>query len=163
MGSANGSARRSGATVIQAYRFALNPSPVQERMLRSHAGAARFAWNWGLAKRKERYAAEHKWYSAVDLHKLWNAEKKSDSSLAWWVENSKCAYQESFRDLDRALRDFVKSKRGERKGKGLGFPRFKKRGKCRDSFRLTGVLRCGRRQSFCRGWAPSIPTSPLVS
>ncbi len=130
--------------VTQAYRFALNPSPVQERMLRSHAGAARFAWNWGLAKCKERYAAEHKWYSAVDLHKLWNAEKKSDSSLAWWVENSKCAYQESFRDLDRALRDFVKSKRGERKGKGLGFPRFKKRGKCRDSFRLTGVLRCGR-------------------
>ena len=125
-------------------QFALDPTPVQERTLRSHAGAARFAWNWGLAKCKERYDAEHKWYSAVDLHKLWNAEKKSDPSLAWWVENSKCAYQESFRDLDRALRDFAKSKRGERKGKRLGFPRFKKRGKCRDSFRLTGVLRCGR-------------------
>jgi putative transposase len=26
----------------------------------------------------------------------------------------------------------------------LGFPRFKKRGRCRDSFRLTGTLRCGR-------------------
>ena len=130
--------------VTQAYRFALDPSPAQERALRSHAGAARFAWNWALTKCRERYAAERKWYSAADLHRLWNAEKKAVPALAWWAENSKCAYQESFRDLDRALRDFVRSKRGERKGRRLGFPRFKKRGRCRDSFRLTGALRCGR-------------------
>jgi putative transposase len=90
--------------VRQAYRFALEPSPAQERALRSHAGASRFAW---------------------------------------WAENSKCAYQEAFRDLDRALRDFVKSKKGARKGKRLGFPKLKKRGKCKDSFRFsTGVMRC---------------------
>ena len=84
-----------------------------------------------------------KWYSAADLHKLWNTQKKADPALAWWAENSKCAYQEAFRDLDRALRDFVKSRKGERKGRRLGFPRFKKRGKCRDSFRLsTGSMRC---------------------
>ena len=58
-------------------------------------------------------------------------------------ENSKCAYQEAFRDLDRALREFVRSKKGERKGRRLGFPKFKKRGRCRDSFRLTtGAMRC---------------------
>jgi putative transposase len=33
------------AIVKQAYQFALAPSPAQERSLRSHAGAARFAWN----------------------------------------------------------------------------------------------------------------------
>ena len=129
--------------VTQAYRFALDPSPAQERALRSHAGAARFAWNWGLARCKERYAPEGKWYSAAELHRLWNAEKKADPTLGWWGENSKCAYQEAFRDLDRALRDFTKSRKGQRKGKRLGFPRLKKRGKCKDSFRLTGVLRCG--------------------
>jgi putative transposase len=85
-----------------------------------------------------RYHAEGKWYSGAELHKLWNARKKADPALAWWAENSKCAYQEAFRDLDRALRDFIKSKRGERKGRRLGFPGFKKRGKCRDSFRLAG-------------------------
>lgn len=47
-------------------------------MLRSHAGAARFAWNWGLARCRERYEAEGKWYSGNDLHKLWNAAKKVD-------------------------------------------------------------------------------------
>jgi putative transposase len=129
--------------VSQAYRFALDLTPAQERALRSHAGAARFAWNWGLAKCMERYEAERKWHSATGLHKLWNAEKKTDPGLAWWSENSKCAYQEAFRDLDRALRDFIKSKKGERKGKRLGFPRFKQRGKCRDSFRFsTGAIRC---------------------
>ncbi|HEY4854339.1 MAG TPA: helix-turn-helix domain-containing protein, partial [Streptosporangiaceae bacterium] len=129
--------------VVQAYRFALDPTPAQERMLCSHAGAARFGWNWGLAKCRERYAAEGKWYSAVDLHRLWNAQKKADPALAWWVQNSKCSYQEAFRDLDRALRDFTASRKGERKGRRVGFPRFKKRGKCRDSFRFgSGVMRC---------------------
>ena len=46
-----------------------------ERMLRSHAGAARFAQNWGLARCQERYQAERSCYSAIDLHRLWNAEK----------------------------------------------------------------------------------------
>ena len=128
--------------IRQAYRFALDPSLAQEQVLRSHAGAARFAWNWGLAKCKERYAAERKWYSAADLHKLWTAEKKADPALAWWAENSKCCYQEAFRNLDRALRDFIRSKKGERKGNRLGFPQFKKRGKSRNSFRLYGTLRC---------------------
>jgi putative transposase len=51
----------------------------------------------------------------------------------------------AFRDLDRALRDFVKSRNGQRKGRRLGFPRFKKRGRCRDSFRFsTGAIGCGR-------------------
>ena len=129
--------------VRQAYKYALDPSPAQERALRSHAGAARFAWNWGLAKCRERYEAERKWYSGAELHRLWNAEKKAGAGLSWWAENSKCAYQEAFRNLDRALKDFVKSRKGERKGKRLGFPRRKRKGKARDSFRFgSGVMRC---------------------
>jgi putative transposase len=140
--SAGGLREVAMAIVKGAYRFALAPSPAQERGLRSHAGAARFAWNWGLAKCKERYRAERTWYSATELHRRWNAEKKADPGLGWWAENSKCAYQEAFRNLDRALGDFIKSKKGLRKGKRLGFPRRKKKGKARDSFRLTGTIRC---------------------
>jgi putative transposase len=114
--------------VTQAYRFALDPAPAQELALRSHAGAARFAWNWALDRCRERYAAERKWYSGAELHKLWNQAKKADPALAWWDQNSKCAYQESFRNLDRALRDFAKSKKGRRKGKRLGFPGSRRRG-----------------------------------
>jgi putative transposase len=129
--------------VPQAYRFALDPTPAQEQRLRSHAGAARFAWNWGLDQCRKRYEAEKQWYSAADLHRIWNQAKRQDPKLAWWKENSKCVYQEAFRNLDRALRDFIASKRGERKGPRLGFPKRKKKGRCRDSFRFsTGVMRC---------------------
>jgi hypothetical protein len=34
-------------TEIQAYRFALDPTPAQEAELRSHCGGQRFAYNWG--------------------------------------------------------------------------------------------------------------------
>jgi putative transposase len=87
--------------------------------------------------------AECRWYSAAELHRLWNHVKKADPALAWWAENSKCAYQEAFRDLDRSLRDFIKSRDGRRRGRRLGYPRFKKRGRCKDSFRFsTGAMRC---------------------
>lgn len=37
---------------LLACRFALDPTPARERALRSHAGAARVAFNWGLARVK---------------------------------------------------------------------------------------------------------------
>jgi putative transposase len=105
--------------------------------------ASRFAWNWALDRCTKRYDAEGRWYSAVELHRQWNQVKKADPALAWWAQNSKCAYQEAFRDLEQALRQFIASKKGQRKGRRLGFPRFKKRGRCKDSFRFSGgAIRC---------------------
>jgi putative transposase len=86
------------------------------------------------------------------LTKLWNSEKKADPALAWWCDNSKCVYEQAFRDLDRSLWEFIKSKKGQRKGRRIGFPRYKKRGKCRDSFRLAGdrVRCCGKTVTLTR-------------
>src|SRR4030081_4107806 len=42
----------STATVMQAYRFALDPSAAQARDLERPGGAARFAFNWALAQVK---------------------------------------------------------------------------------------------------------------
>lgn len=68
--------------ITKAYRFALDPTPAQHRALRSHAGAARFAWNWGLATCKDRYDAEGRWWWEPNLHRLWNAAKKAGPDLA---------------------------------------------------------------------------------
>ena len=51
--AARGNRGRSGgvitpAPVHQAYRFALDPTVRQQRMLASAVGGARFAYNWGL-------------------------------------------------------------------------------------------------------------------
>ncbi|WP_338045531.1 helix-turn-helix domain-containing protein [Parafrankia soli] len=38
--------------VLRAYRFALDPNGAQRAAIRRHAGAARFAFTWGLARVK---------------------------------------------------------------------------------------------------------------
>jgi transposase len=73
----------------------------------------------------------------MELHRTWNAWKKQPGTCAWWSENSKCAYQEAFRDLDRACNAYW---RARRVGRRVGFPRFKKKGRA-DHFRLTDPVR----------------------
>ena len=40
---------------LRAYKVELDPINVQRTALLKHAGAARFAYNWGLARRKQEY------------------------------------------------------------------------------------------------------------
>lgn len=126
------------AAVIQAYRFALDPTPEQDTMLRSHCGAQRRAFNWGLARIKANLAqrdAERSYditddqltpsvsWSAYSLRKDWNRAK--DTVAPWWAENSKEAYSSGLANLATALGNWADAQRGKRHGRRLGFPRFK--------------------------------------
>lgn len=128
-------------TVIQAYRFALDPTAAQERGLSSHAGAARFAYNFGLALVKERLDAQKTGedvaapWSLPALRREWNAAKAEVAP--WWAENSKEAASSGLADLAAGLRAWSDSKHDRRAGPRVGFPRFKRRGRCRESFRYT--------------------------
>ena len=66
-----------------AVKVHLDPTPKQERLMVSHAGAARFAYNAGLAHVKE--ALEHgeppEW-SHYALLRWWNAIRMSLLSIA---------------------------------------------------------------------------------
>ncbi|CAI7977942.1 transposase [Frankia sp. Hr75.2] len=135
--------------VLQAYRFALDPNDAQLADLRRHAGAARFAYNWGLARVKaalEQRDAEKSYGLTGDLltpvpwtlpalRRAWNAAK--NEAAPWWSACSKEAYSSGLDQLARGLKNFTDSRTGKRKGKRVGFPRFKKRGRARDSFRYT--------------------------
>ncbi len=117
--------------VIQAFRFELDPSREARIALAKHVGAARFAYNWGLARCLEAKERGKQIPSAVDLHKDWNKWKRENAP--WWVEVSKCAPQEAFRDLERAVRNW-------RKGRA-NFPRFKRKKALADNkARLTGHI-----------------------
>ena len=146
---------------LLAYRFALDPAPAQERVLRSHAGAARVAFNWGLARVKavmDQRAAETTYgiigddlspalsWSLYSLRKDWNAAK--DTAAPWWAECSKEAFNTGLDQLARALKNWGDSRKGQRKGKRAGFPRFKSRRKARPSIRFTtGAFRCEARHA----------------
>ena len=135
--------------VRQAYRFALDPNDRQRGRLASHAGGARYAYNLGLEWLKKSLgdnpeAANTTLEGAFEMHRRWNRWKKDPANrVRWWSDNSKCVYQEAFIDLERAAKAFFASRNGTRRGPRLGFPRFKRKGKSRDHFRLTGLIRLG--------------------
>ena len=120
--------------INRAYRYELDPNREQQILLAKHAGVARFAYNWGLARRIELYQQTGKSTNAIEQHRELNRLKKTQ--FPWMYEVSKCAPQEALRDLDRAFRNFFRGRKGGRK---VGFPRFKKKGR-NDSFRLTGAI-----------------------
>jgi|SRR5450631_197532 len=140
---------------LLAYRYALDPTPSQVRALRSHAGAARKAFNWGLARVKanlDQRKAEATYGIAGDdvtpyvdwsfygLRKAWNQAK--GAVAPWWRENSKEAYATGLRQLADALKNWSASRRGKRKGRAMGFPGFRSRHKAKPSVRFTtGALR----------------------
>ena len=97
----------------------------------SHAGAARFAYNAGLAHVKEALEnGEPADWSHYSLLRWWNANKdklavNQTTGVVWWSQNSKEAYNMGLYGLARGLSNWSKSRRGQRKGKRVGFPKFK--------------------------------------
>jgi putative transposase len=146
---------------LQAYRFALDPTPAQERALRSHCGAARFAFNWGLRRVRANIGqreAEKSYgvagddltpalsWSLYSLRKDWNAAKADVAP--WWAENSKEAYSCGLANLAVALQNWKDSRTGKHTGKRAGFPQHKDKHRARLSCRFTtGAIRCESRHA----------------
>jgi len=141
--------------VLQAYRFALDLTAVQDRAVLAHAGAARVAHNWALAQVKAVMAqrtAERTYgvpedqltmpvsWSLPGLRKAWNAAK--GVIAPWWGEVSKEAFNTGLDALARGLRTWSESRTGKRAGRPAGFPRFKSRRRTTPSVRFTtGAIR----------------------
>src|SRR5438445_2728284 len=136
-GSAPG--RKAGGVVMKifrAYKTELAPDETQIETLCKHAGAARFAYNWGLEWKNNVHAynllphPRLKTPTAVDLHRELVVLKKG--KLSWLYEVSKCAPQEALRDLDAAFSNFFAHR--------AGFPNFKSRKRGAGSFTLYGAI-----------------------
>ena len=140
---------------VQAYRFALDPTPRQARNLARHAGAARVAYNWGLAQVKANLGqreAERSYgiaeddltpsfsWSMYSMRKAWNQVKSGVAP--WWAECSKEAYAAGLDHLARALKNWSDSRKGKRRGRAMGFPRFKSKRTAVPSVKFTtGAIR----------------------
>ena len=126
--------------ILRAFKTELDLNNKQSSTCVRHAGAARFAYNWGLERKITAYQTGEKPPSAIDLHRELNRLKKSE--LSWMYTVSKCAPQEALRDLDRAFQHFFRRVKEKKAGKSIqvGFPRFKARKQGVGSFRLTGAI-----------------------
>jgi putative transposase len=128
--------------VTRGYKTELRPNVKQAILLYQFAGAARFAYNYGLARKKEVSAESGKRISSIDLMKELTARKHTD--LPWLKNVSKWVYQNALRDLDEGMNHFFRRVRERKSGKKnhqkLGFPVFKKKSQGIGSFRLDSPI-----------------------
>ena len=148
------------------FQFALDPNVEQRILLAKCAGARRFTVNHHLARVKanldartaERYVLSDKgarcepstpsmsWaaFSFINEFNAWKNGGSDDSpvnddgtrGLAWRHELPNDVFECASVDAARALENFAASRRGERTGTPVGFPRFQAKGKVTPSFRL---------------------------
>lgn len=116
-------------------------------LVRSHLGAPRFVYNWGLGLIKADLDAGKAdpahlalGWSLAELRQRWNHSK--GQVAPWWAENSKEAYSSGLADLAQALANWKSSKARTRKGRRVGFPRFKAKARAKAAVRFsTGSMR----------------------
>lgn len=158
----------SAAADLRAFRFALDPTEDQKVCLHRHFGAARWAFNHALA---QKMAAHEDWRTQVaalvesgvdegvarrqvkvptpskpQIQLAWNRVKGdsrvgTDGLSPWFHEVSTYAFQSAFLDADVAWKNWQASRAGQRAGRSVGYPRFKRKGRCRDSVRIYGTIR----------------------
>jgi len=142
------------------FKFCLDPTVEQHQVLARYAGASRFAFNQCLRIVKTALTlrkcdpSTHVPWTRFDLINTFNAWKKTEDAgrvftvdtegsidkvvtgLAWRAEVCQQVFEEAAVDLGKGLKAWSDSRCGKRKGKRVGFPRFKKKTGAAPSFRL---------------------------
>jgi putative transposase len=154
------------------FKFCLHPTVEQHEVLARHAGASRFAFNQclrivktALTQRRTDPDTDVPW-TGFDLINAFNAWKRTEhagrvftvdtegtvdtvvTGLAWRVHVCQQVFEEAAVDLGKGLKAWSDSRSGKRKGKRMGFPRFKKKTGEVPSFRLRNKHTKGRPQAI---------------
>ena len=119
-------------------RDSFYPTPEQVDQLARTFGCVRYVYNRALAERSQAWTQEQRRVTHADTSKMLTAWKR-DPETAWLAEPSKGPLQASLRNLQSAFDKFWR--------KQNRYPKFKKKGKTRDSatyFRNCFTFRDGR-------------------
>ena len=152
--------------MLLSFKTELKPSDRQVTLFRQHCGVARHAYNFGNAVIQEALQLREtdkaiKIPSAIDLHKRLVAEIKPANP--WYYQSSKASPQQALAEVrtawDRCFKKVSKQ------------PRFKKKGKSKDSFYLEqgtkakpGISNDGKRVKLPKiGWVRLHEPLPITS
>ncbi len=117
------------------YRYRIYPTTQQKGLMSQLFGCCRVVFNDALAYCQQADQNGNKKPDSKELSKRLTELKKTEEKQ-WLAEVSAIPLQQSLRDLDQAYSNFFKSCKGQRKGKKVKPPRFKKR-KSNQSARFT--------------------------
>lgn len=109
------------------YRYRCYPKRSQQFALSKLFGCVRRVWNDALAYCIEEYSSGNKKPKNSDLQKRFITQAKKTKDREWLKEVSNIPLQQSLNDLEQAYQNFFKSCKGQRKGKPVRPPKFKKR------------------------------------
>ena len=103
-------------TILKGFKYRLYPNKVQEELLSKHFGCNRWVYNYGLDKKITTYKQDGKSLTRFQIQKhLPNLKQQPET--AWLSEVNAQSLQASLEHLDRAYRNFFRTKKG--------FPKFK--------------------------------------
>ncbi|MEO1096076.1 MAG: RNA-guided endonuclease TnpB family protein, partial [Cyanobacteria bacterium J06638_28] len=108
------------------YQYRIYPMTNQQIELAKLFGCCRVVWNDALALIKSTPKGA-KWPSSAELQKICITQAKKTEGREWLAEVSNIPLQQSIQDLGVAFKNFFDNRKGKRKGKRVGFPRFKKK------------------------------------
>lgn len=120
-------------TALRVHKIRLSPNNKQRGHLQKCAGIARFAYNWALAQWQTQYQEYKNGNRSIppthrSIRNHLTSIKRDE--FPWMMEVSKCVPQESIAQLGTAYKNFFERK--------ANYPQFKKRGRSKDSFKITG-------------------------
>jgi putative transposase len=110
------------------YRYRFYPTDQQKQSLAQLFGCVRVVWNDALALCKQ----SDKKLKSTDLQKQVITQAKQTKERAWLSEVSVVPLQQSVAAadlLETAFKNFFDSCKGSRKGRKVGYPKFKKKTK----------------------------------
>jgi len=108
------------------YQYRIYPTTNQQIELAKLFGCCRVVWNDALALIKATPKGE-KWPGSAELQKICITQAKKTEGREWLAEVSNIPLQQSIQDLGVAFKHFFDYRKGKRKGKRVGFPRFKQK------------------------------------
>lgn len=110
--------------MILGHVIALDPTSAQSAHFRRAAGAARHAYNWGLAEWRRMHETGEK-PSMAKIKAAWNAHRKAE--LPWSYKTTKCASGQAIADLGAAFANFFRDLKKPKAKRRARFPKFKKK------------------------------------
>jgi len=117
--------------VIISHKIRLVPTQIQEDYFQRACGTARFTYNWALATWKKAYEAGEK-PNGRSLKKQFNVIRKAQ--FPWSFDVHRDCTAGAFDNIQGAFQHFFR--RIKAGGQAPGYPKFKKKGRCKDSFSI---------------------------
>ncbi|NEU78989.1 IS200/IS605 family element transposase accessory protein TnpB [Nostoc sp. UIC10630] len=116
----------------KAFKVTLIPTHNQKVLINKTIGSARYVYNRFLALKEELYASEGKTLNYNACSQQLTILKKE---IEWLKEVDKFALQNSLKNLETAYKNFFADLKKIKGKKGVGFPNFKKKHGCKQSYK----------------------------